>query len=509
MPPATPVRTRCGTPLPENSVRRVPALMVQGTGSDVGKTLLVAGLCRVFARRGLNVQPFKPQNMSNNAAVTIEGGEIGRAQALQARAAGIPPSVHMNPVLLKPETDTGAQIVVQGKIVGHAEARAYQEKKPDLLPSVLESFAKLESEADLILVEGAGSPAEVNLRHGDIANMGFAEAADVPVVLVGDIERGGVIAAIVGTNDVITPSERNRIQGFIVNKFRGDVTLFDDGVAIIEARTHWPCFGIVPFFSAAKRLPAEDALPLSVYRESEGKRIRILVPVLPRMANFDDFDPLLAEPDVSLEIVPPGAPLPKGADLVILGGTKSILADLRFLRAQGWEEDLHAHYAHGGKILGICGGYQMLGRHVCDPHAMEGEGGDAPGLGFLDCETVLDREKRLHAIAGIEIASGEAVQGYEMHLGISKGDDLARPIFKLDGQPEGAQSTDGQILGTYLHGLFAADAFRHAFLNRLQPRERSRVHYERQIDQTLNQLADHLEANLDIERLYAIATARC
>ncbi len=483
--------------------------MVQGTGSDVGKSLLVAGLCRAYTRRGMTVRPFKPQNMSNNAAVTVDGGEIGRAQALQARAAGVPSSVHMNPVLLKPETDTAAQIVVQGKRAGHAEARAYQGKKPDLLPCVLESFARLSKTADLVLVEGAGSPAEVNLRHGDIANMGFAEAADVPVVLVGDIERGGVIAAIVGTNEVITPSERDRIQGFIVNKFRGDMTLFDDGVAIIEARTRWPCFGVVPFLSEAKKLPAEDALPLSTYLESEGKRIRILVPVLPRMANFDDFDPLLAEPDVSLEIVPPGEPLPKGADLVILGGTKATLADLHFLRDQGWEEDLHAHYAHGGKILGICGGYQMLGRRVCDPHAIEGTGGEAPGLGFLDCETVLDHEKRLHSTAGTEIASGAPVQGYEMHLGVSKGDALSRPVFELDGQPEGAQSADGQIVGTYLHGLFAEDAFRHEFLNRIQPREQSAVHYERQIDRTLNQLADHLEENLDIDGLYALAMARC
>jgi len=491
-----------------NNASRVPALMLQGTGSDVGKSLLVAGLCRVFARRGLRVQPFKPQNMSNNAAVTVEGGEIGRAQALQARAAGVPPSVHMNPVLLKPETDTGAQIVVQGQIAGRAEARAYQGKKPDLLPSVLESFAALSEEADLLLVEGAGSPAEVNLRAGDIANMGFAEAADLPVALVGDIERGGVIAAIVGTREVIAPSERDRIRGFIVNKFRGDVTLFEEGVTILEARTHWPCFGIVPFLSEARLLPAEDSLPLAAYRESEGRPIRVLVPVLSRLANFDDFDPLLAEPDVSIEIVPPGKRLPEGADLVILGGTKATLADLRFLRAQGWEEDLHAHHAHGGRILGICGGYQMLGRCVRDPAGIEGERGEAPGLGFLDFETVLDREKRLHSIAGTEIASGAPVQGYEMHVGVSKGPALARPLFKLAGQPEGARSKDGRILGTYLHGLFASDAYRHAFLNRIRPREPSRVHFERRVDQLLGQLADRLEETLDVERLYAIASSR-
>ena len=487
---------------------RVPSLMIQGTGSDVGKSLLVAGLCRVFARRGMDVRPFKPQNMSNNAAVTIEGGEIGRAQALQARAAGLLPSIHMNPVLLKPETDTGAQVVVQGNVAGHVEARAYQGKKPDLLPAVLESFAALSEGADLLLVEGAGSPAEVNLRAGDIANMGFAEAADLPVVLVGDIERGGVIAAIVGTREVISKSEGARIQGFIINKFRGDPTLFEDGVTLLEARTGWPCFGVVPFLSEARLFPAEDSLPLAAYRESEGRGIRILVPVLSRLANFDDLDPLLAEPDVSIEIVPPGKRLPEGADLVILAGTKATLGDLRFLREQGWEEDLHSHYAHGGWILGICGGYQMLGQSVRDPHAMEGEAGEAPGLGFLECETVLDREKRLHSMEGVELASGASVQGYEMHLGRSSGAALERPVFRLADAPEGAQSADGRILGTYLHGLFAGDDFRHVFLNRIRPRERSRVHFEQRIEQMLGRLADHLEASLDIEALLALARTR-
>ncbi|MGB1548008.1 MAG: cobyric acid synthase [Alphaproteobacteria bacterium] len=486
-------------------MRHVPALMIQGTGSDVGKSLLVAGLCRVFARRGLNVRPFKPQNMSNNAAVTVEGGEIGRAQALQARAAGILPSIHMNPVLLKPETDTGAQVVVQGTVAGRAEARAYQGQKPDLLPAVMESFALLSEGADLVLIEGAGSPAEVNLRKGDIANMGFAEAADVPVVLVGDIERGGVIAAIVGTREVITKSERERIRGFIVNKFRGDPTLFEDGVRLIEARTHWPCFGVVPFLSEARLFPAEDSLPLAAYRESAGRGIRVLVPVLSRLANFDDFDPLLAEPDVSIEIVPPGKRLPEGADLVILGGTKATLRDLHFLREQGWEEDLHAHHAHGGWILGICGGYQMLGRRVSDPHAMESEGGAVEGLGFLDCETVLDREKRLHSVEGSELASKAPIHGYEMHLGRTEGPALKRPFFELAGKPEGARSEDGRILGTYLHGLFAADDFRHAFLNRIRPRKQSRVHFEHHVEQMLGRLADHLEASLKIEDLLNLA----
>ncbi|MEW5704113.1 MAG: cobyric acid synthase [Pseudomonadota bacterium] len=481
--------------------------MIQGTGSDVGKSLLVAGLCRVFARRGFRVCPFKPQNMSNNAAVTVEGGEIGRAQALQARAAGIKPSFHMNPVLLKPETDTAAQVVVQGKAVGRLEARAYQGRKPDLLPYVLASFAHLAATADLVLVEGAGSPAEVNLREGDIANMGFAEAADVPVVLAGDIERGGVIAALVGTFEVLPPRERRRIGGFLINKFRGDVSLFEDGVRFIEKRTAWPCFGTVPFLSEAKRLPAEDSLPLAAYRESAGREIRVLVPAFSRLANFDDLDPLLAEPDVSIEIVPPGERMGK-ADLVILPGTKATLADLRFLRAQGWEEDLRAHRARGGVILGICGGFQMLGKLVCDPAGVEGKAGREAGLGFLDFETVLGPEKRLRLTEGKAVASGDAVTGYEIHVGVSRGEALQRPWFELAGEAEGAVSADGKIFGTYLHGLFTSDDFRHAFLHRLRPRAPSGVHYERQVEATLDRLADHLEATLAIERLLKLARTR-
>ena len=343
------------------------ALMIQGTGSNVGKSLIVAGLARACLRRGLSVAPFKPQNMSNNAAVTEDGGEIGRAQALQARAAGRAASVHMNPVLLKPETETGAQVIVQGRRAGRAEARAWFGDKPRLLGTVLESFAYLRRTADLILVEGAGSPAETNLRAGDIANMGFARAADVPVILVGDIDRGGVIAQVVGTQAVLDPGDRAQVAGFAINKFRGDVRLFDEGLADIVARTGWPSFGVVPWFPEAWRLPAEDMLDLVA---RPGGPVRIAVPMLPRIANFDDLDALAAEPQVTVDLVAPGRALPGDAAAVLLPGSKATIADLAFLRAQGWDIDLQAHLRRGGRVLGFCGGFQMLGRSIADPEGI-------------------------------------------------------------------------------------------------------------------------------------------
>jgi adenosylcobyric acid synthase len=479
--------------------------MLQGTGSHVGKSLLVTGLCRVFARRGLAVRPFKPQNMSNNAAVTPDGGEIGRAQALQARACGVPPSVHMNPVLLKPQTETGAQLVVQGKVRGAFKARDYLAIKQDLMPVVLASFQTLGREADLVLVEGAGSPAEVNLRAGDIANMGFAAAADVPVVLVADIERGGVIAALVGTHALLEPAERRRLHGYLINKFRGDPDLFDDAHPQIAARTGMQSYGVVPWFEPARLLPAEDALDLETRSSGRAGAIRIAVPRLQRAANFDDLDPLAAEPDVDLRIVPPGEALPGDADLVLLTGSKATIADLADLRAQGWDIDLAAHVRRGGAVLGICGGLQILGRKLADPDGIEGPPGEAEGLGLLDFETVLAGAKRLQGVRGRELASGLPVAGYEMHVGRTAGPALAAPMLDLDGRPDGAVSTDGRIMGCYLHGLFAADAFRHAFLARLQPRRASGLVWEQQIDQTLDAFADHLEAHVDIDGLLALA----
>jgi adenosylcobyric acid synthase len=482
--------------------------MIQGTGSNVGKSLLVTGLCRAFARRGLNVRPFKPQNMSNNAAVTPDGGEIGRAQALQARACAIPPSVHMNPVLLKPQTEIGAQVVVQGRVFATCSARDYAGLKSKLMAHVLESFELIGHGADLVLAEGAGSPAEVNLRAHDIANMGFAEAADLPVVLVGDIERGGVIAALVGTHALLEPAERVRLKGYLINKFRGDPSLFNDAHPIIAARTGMRSYGVVRWFERARLLPAEDVLGLDERAPSTHGMIKIAVPRLARIANFDDLDPLAAEPDVSLELVSPGAPLPGDTDLVILPGSKATLADLAQRRAQGWDVDLAAHVRRGGAVLGICGGFQMLGRRIADPEGIEGPPGGADGLGLLDLDTVLTGHKQLREVRGTDIASGERVQGYEMHMGRTSGPALARRMLDLSGRPDGAVSVDGRIMGCYVHGLFAADGFRHAFLARLKARAPSGLFFERQIETTLDALADHLEAHVDLDGLLALARAR-
>ena len=478
------------------------ALMIQGAGSNVGKSLLVAGLCRVFARQGLAVRPFKPQNMSNNAAVTVDGGEIGRAQALQALACGVDPHTDMNPVLLKPESETGSQIIVQGKRWGTARARDYAAIKPQLMAPVLASFRRLASNCDLVMVEGAGSPAEVNLRAGDIANMGFARAACVPVVLVGDIDRGGVIAQLVGTQAVLDPDDAAMIHGFIVNKFRGDVRLFDDGYALISQRTAWPGFGVVPWFSQAHLLPAEDALDIADSRRVGGLKIVCLA--LSRIANFDDLDPLAAEPGVSLTMLRAGQVLPGDADLVIIPGSKSTCADLAYLRAQGWDVDLAAHVRRGGQILGLCGGYQILGRVIHDPDGLEGAPGSVPGLGLLDVETTMSPDKRLCRVSGIHAATGAKLTGYEIHLGQTEGPARTQPFAIIDGQPEGAVSPEGRITGTYLHGVFAEDAFRAQFLAALGVAP-SGVGYSAGVEEALDALADHLEASVDVQALLALA----
>ncbi|NVN85983.1 MAG: cobyric acid synthase [Rhodopseudomonas sp.] len=485
--------------------RPTPALMIQATGSNAGKSTLVAGLARVLVRRGLKVAPFKPQNMSNNAAVAVDGGEIGRAQAVQARAARLPPSVHMNPVLLKPETDTGAQVIVQGQRWGRLGATNYLDKKAALLPFVLESFAKLARDADIVLVEGAGSPAETNLRAGDIANMGFAEAANVPVLLAGDIDRGGVIASLAGTHLVLEPDERARIHGFIINKFRGDARLFDRGLAEITRFTGWPSLGVVPWLPQAAWLPAEDAVDLDRARDSSSSRI-IAVPMLARIANFDDLDPLGMEPGVKLVFVPPGQPIPGNADVVIIPGSKSTLGDLAFLRAQGWDIDIKAHVRRGGYLLGLCGGYQMLGTSIADPDGVDGPAGTVAGLGLLDISTVMRGDKSTTLVSGIHCGSGAAVEGYEIHLGRSDGADCARPVLTIDGRPDGAISPDGKVQGTYVHGLFTGDAFRKAWLAQLGIA--STLAYETQIETALDALADHLEAHLDIDQILRIARSR-
>jgi adenosylcobyric acid synthase len=482
------------------------AIMIQGAGSNVGKSMVVAGLLRAFRQRGLSVAPFKPQNMSNNAAVTADGGEIGRAQALQARAAGLDPLIDMNPVLLKPESDTGAQVIVQGRREGTLRARDFGRHKASLLPRVLDSFHRLAQGRDLVIVEGAGSPAEVNLRAGDIANMGFATAARVPVILLGDIDRGGVIAQLVGTHAVLPPEDLALIRGFAINKFRGDPTLFAEGMTMIAARTGWQPLGILPWFAQAWRLPAEDILDLARQPSRPGREpgLRIAVPRLGRIANFDDLDPLSAHPGVSVEIIPEGRALPGDADLVLIPGSKTTIADLTHLRAQGWDIDLQAHVRRGGHVLGLCGGYQMLGRRIEDPEGLEGPPGGVDGLGLLDVTTVMTAQKRLALTEAIDVATGLPVQGYEIHLGSTTGPDCARPMLSVAGRAEGATSPDGRISGTYLHGIFAADAFRAAWLGRLGHSGPGNAHGPA-VDATLDALAAHIAAHLDLDALLGLA----
>ncbi|MBT9385620.1 cobyric acid synthase [Pseudooceanicola sp. CBS1P-1] len=478
------------------------AIMVQGTGSNVGKSMLVAGLARAFANRGLRVAPFKPQNMSNNAAVTPDGGEIGRAQAMQAQACRIAPSVHMNPVLLKPESDTGSQVIVQGQRMTTAPAMGYGALKPVLLEKVLESFRITCDGADLVIIEGAGSPAEVNLRARDIANMGFAEAADVPVLLVGDIDRGGVIAQIVGTKAVISPQDAARVKAFAVNKFRGDPRLFDDGLTAISDHTGWPSMGVLPWFPEAWRLPAEDVMDLDRAPAHAGA-LKIAVPRLGRIANFDDLDPLSAEPGVTLMIIQPGQPLPGDAALVLIPGSKSTIADLQAFRDNGWDIDLAAHVRRGGHVLGLCGGYQILGRAVSDPEGIEGRPGRYEGLGLLDVETVMTPAKRLALSDARHPESGSALTGYEIHLGETTGPDCTRAWLEVAGRPEGAASQDGRIRGSYLHGLLAADGFRAAYLSGIGGQ--SQPGYGAAVDRTLDALADHIAAHLDLDAILALA----
>ncbi len=477
--------------------------MIQATSSDAGKSLLVAGLCRHFTNQGLAVRPFKPQNMSNNAAATLDGGEIGRAQALQAQACRTPLSSDMNPVLLKPASETGAQVVVAGRVLTNCDARAYHALKPQLLAAVQASFARLRGQADLVIVEGAGSPAEVNLRAGDIANMGFATAVDLPVILAGDIERGGVIAQLVGTMALLEPAEQRLVKGYIVNKFRGDPSLFDNAHPIIRERTGLASLGVVPWFAAAADLPAEDVLGLQGRPLPGG--IKVVVPRLPRISNFDDLDPLRLESDVDLVILEPGRPLPGDTDLVLLPGSKATRGDLAALMAAGWDVDIKAHQRRGGWVLGLCGGYQMLGRLVHDPQGLEGQPGTSRGLGLLDIETTLAPAKTVRQSLATETSTGLAVSGYEIHQGQTTGPDTGRPMLQLATHADGAIAADGRVMGAYLHGLFTGDAFRHAFLTRIRQREASGPAYAERIDAVLDALAAHLAMHLDIEAIGRIA----
>ncbi len=479
------------------------AIMLMGTGSDVGKSLITAGLCRAFTNRGLKVRPFKPQNMSNNAAVTIDGGEIGRAQALQARAARADPTVHMNPVLLKPETTTGAQVIVQGRRQATMTARDYFHNRNQFMPAILESFRLLANDADLIVVEGAGSPGEINLRDGDLANMGFAAAVNIPALLIGDIHRGGVIASVVGTFHILPPEDRARLKGFIINKFHGDADLFSEGRRFLETKTGTPCLGIVPHLPEASNLPAEDAVALEETVATRSGDCQIAVLRLPRIANFDDLDPIRMESGITLRFVQSGEPIPTDARLVIIPGSKSTMADLAALRSEGWDIDLAAHIRRGGHVLGLCGGYQMLGCLIHDPKGLEGPAGSIAGLGHLNVESTLLPDKTLARVKAIHVPTGRALTGYEIHLGETSGPDCSRPFAMIGDNPDGAISADARITGTYVHGCFAGDDFRAAFLASLGAS--SDLRYEQQIEQSLEALAAHLERHLDLDQILALA----
>jgi adenosylcobyric acid synthase len=477
--------------------------MIQGCGSDVGKSVLVAGLCRLLTNRGQRVRPFKPQNMSNNAAVTSDGGEIGRSTALQALACRVAPTSDMNPVLLKPQSDTGAQLIVQGRRVGVLNAKDHGRDKRQLLRLAVESYRRLESECDWIIVEGAGSPAETNLRTHDIANMGFAHEVDLPVVLVGDINRGHVIASLVGAHAVLDAADRARIRGFLINKFRGDEALFADGIATIRLRTGWQNLGIVPWLQAASRLPAEDAVLLEEPSRSaaaSGDRVKIAVLLLPHIANFDDFDPLQQEPAVDFVYVRPGQPLPLDAQLIIIPGSKTTIADLAFIRSCGWEHDLHAYVRRGGRLLGICAGYQMLGSAIHDPLCIEGPQQSIAGLGLMGIVTIMEPRKVLRDVAGVEMQTGARIQGYEMHLGSCSG-AAGRPMVHFDdGAYDGAVSADGRISGCHVHGLFQSTEYRAALLASLGVRSAHDDH-SAAVHAALDEIASTLEEALDVEAL--------
>ncbi len=476
--------------------------MVQGTTSDAGKSTLVAGLCRVLLRRGVRVAPFKPQNMALNSAVTEDGGEIGRAQALQAQAAGLAPHTDMNPVLLKPSSDTGAQIVIHGRVRTDMDARAYHEYKPRAMAAVLESYRRLRASYDCLLVEGAGSPAEVNLRERDIANMGFAEAVDCPVVLVADIDRGGVFAHFLGTLECLSASERARIRGFVINRFRGDIALLEPGLAWLERRTGKPVFGVLPYLHGL-HLDAEDAIQTQQAMNTDGERLRAVVPVLPRISNHTDFDALRAHPQVDLAFVGPGMRIPR-ADLIVLPGSKSVRADLDWLRREGWEAEIRRHLRYGGRLIGICGGMQMLGTWLHDPLGLEGAAGSVQGFGLLDFETTLDAQKRLERASGRLSGLRARVSGYEIHMGISTGPALARPAVVLDdGRCDGALSEDGQVLATYLHGAFDEPEACSALLGWAGLARPAATDYAALREASIERLADALSEHLQIDRLLA------
>jgi adenosylcobyric acid synthase len=474
-------------------------LMIQGTTSDAGKSTLVAGICRVLYRRGVKVVPFKPQNMALNSAVTADGGEIGRAQAVQAMASGLEPHTDMNPVLLKPNSDTGCQVIIHGRVQGNFEATGYHAYKPTAMRAVMASWQRLTEQYDAVIVEGAGSPAEINLREGDIANMGFAEAADCPVILIADIDRGGVFAHIVGTLALLSESEQKRITGFVINRFRGDIALLQPGLDWLEVKTGKPVLGVLPYLHDL-HIEAEDAVARHAPLAGPGERIKVIAPVLKHIANHTDFDALRLHPNVDFQFVKVTDEIPK-ADLIILPGSKNVRGDLQHLMQHGWQQALTHHLRYGGKVLGICGGFQMLGEAIHDPHGIESEIGSSAGFGWLSMETTLEKEKQLKQVTAQLTFADAAVTGYEIHMGISHGKALAQPALMINGKPEGAVSSDLQVIGTYVHGLFdhpesCAAWLAWAGLENVQPFD-----YQQLRESELNRLADCLETHLDWAKL--------
>ena len=478
-----------------------PTLMVQGTTSDAGKSLLVAALCRWLARQGVRVAPFKPQNMALNSAVTVDGGEIGRAQAVQAQACGLEPHTDMNPVLLKPNTDVGAQVIIHGHAIASMDVRAYHDYKRVAREAVLESYQRLAARYDAVIVEGAGSPAEINLRHHDIANMGFAEAVDCPVILVADIDRGGVFAHLIGTLELLSESERARVIGFVINRFRGDIALLQPGLDWLEQHTGKPVLGVLPYLRGL-HLEAEDAI-MTQQAEKHGKVLQVVVPVLPRISNHTDFDPLRLHPQVNLRFIGPNEVVP-AADLIILPGSKSVRADLARLCEHGWETAIHRHLRYGGKVIGICGGFQMLGKRIHDPYGLEGDAGSSDGFGLLDLETTLARDKQLRNVRGTLALAHAPVTGYEIHAGATTGPALADPAVHLGHRSDGALSGDGQILGTYLHGLFESPPACTALLAWSGLDDAQTIDYRAQREASIERLADAVAAHLDTARLRSI-----
>ena len=478
------------------------AIMVQGTTSDAGKSVLVAGLCRVLARKGIAVAPFKSQNMALNSAVTQDGGEIGRAQAVQAQACRIEPTVDMNPVLLKPNTDIGAQVIVQGKALADMDAVGYHNYKKVVMGPIMDSFAKLQAQYQTVVIEGAGSPAEINLRENDVANMGFAEKADVPVIIIADIDRGGVFAHLYGTLALLSESEQNRVKGFVINRFRGDIKLLESGLDWLEQKTGKPVLGVLPYLHGLM-LEAEDAINSQQVESTTDQPLRVAVPVLTRVSNHTDFDPLRMHPQVNLMLVGKGDPLPP-CDLVIIPGTKNVRDDLAYLKEQGWDQQIQRHLRLGGKLMGICGGYQMLGQTIADPLGIEGKAGESQGLGYLDVTTVLEQEKQLKQVSGILTLPNQAsvpVRGYEIHAGVTTGVKVDAPI-QLESGLDGQLGLDNQVFGTYLHGIFERQEACDAILSWAGLEATQTPDFDQIREQGIDRVADTIEQYLDLEALW-------